>query len=111
MRKNGPMSIEQSPKSEKPADADRERSIKRLQQALEEVQRLSGFVSVCSHCKKIRDDQGSWMQLEAFIQAHFDARCTHGICPECVRELYPEQYVRMEREKVDRQETGGLQTG
>ena len=78
---------------------DRDELIARLERALAEVKTLTGLVSICSHCKKIRDDGGLWMQLETYIQAHTNAHFTHGICPECVQELYPDQYVKMSREK------------
>jgi len=40
---------------------------------------------ICSACKKIRDDQGYWSQVEGYIQEHTDARFTHSYCPECAR--------------------------
>ncbi|MFH1984344.1 MAG: response regulator [Pseudomonadota bacterium] len=60
-----------------------------LQRALEKVKKLSGLVPICAQCKKIRDDQGYWNQIEAFIEAHSDAEFSHSICPECVALLYP----------------------
>jgi hypothetical protein len=61
-----------------------------LEQALAEVKQLSGMLPICSHCKKIRDDQGYWKQLEEFISKHSDAQFSHGICPECLKLHYPE---------------------
>jgi AmiR/NasT family two-component response regulator len=63
-----------------------------LQQALAKVKTLSGMLPICASCKKIRDDQGYWQQVEEYIQEHSEAEFTHGICPECVRKLYPELY-------------------
>ncbi len=45
---------------------------------------LSGLLPICSGCKKIRDDEGYWNQLEVFIDSHSEARFSHGICPDCV---------------------------
>ncbi len=69
---------------------ERERLIKELQEALDQVTTLKGFIPICANCKKIRDDQGFWNQIESYIQQHSDARFSHGICPECVKKLYPE---------------------
>ncbi|MBA4394240.1 MAG: sensor with HAMP domain protein, partial [Desulfobacca sp.] len=62
---------------------------RRLQKALEEVRTLSGILPICSKCKKIRDDQGYWNQVEQYISKHSEAEFSHGICPECLKELYP----------------------
>jgi hypothetical protein len=45
---------------------------------------------ICASCKKIRDDGGYWQQLEVYISNHSDADFTHGICPDCMKKLYPE---------------------
>lgn len=59
-----------------------------LQKGLAAARTLHGFLPVCASCKKIRDDRGSWNQLEAYIENHFDAEITHGICPDCAKKLY-----------------------
>ncbi|MBI5521992.1 MAG: hypothetical protein HY910_05130 [Desulfarculus sp.] len=59
-----------------------------LQEALDNVRTLSGLLPICSHCKKIRDDQGYWQQIEGYLREHTDADFTHGICPACAQELY-----------------------
>jgi CheY-like chemotaxis protein len=61
-----------------------------LEKALEEVKVLRGFISICSSCKKIRNDQGKWEQLEAYIQQHSEAMFSHGICSDCMKKLYPD---------------------
>ncbi len=61
-----------------------------LQLAQEHIKTLQGILPICSFCKKIRDDQGVWDQLETYISQHSEADFTHGICPECKREHYPE---------------------
>jgi hypothetical protein len=60
-----------------------------LQVALEECKVLRGILPICATCKKIRDDQGAWNQVEAYIRQHTDAEFTHGICPDCARNFYP----------------------
>lgn len=62
----------------------------RLETALSEVKQLSGLLPICASCKKIRDDEGDWQHLESYIRARSSADFTHGICPECMNELYPE---------------------
>lgn len=59
-----------------------------LEDALNKVQVLSGFLPICCSCKKIRDDEGYWQQVEKFVQDRTNARFTHGICPDCTIKLY-----------------------
>lgn len=61
-----------------------------LEKALVEVKRLSGMLPICANCKKIRDDQGYWNQIEHYLAQHSQATFTHGICPDCAAQLYPE---------------------
>ncbi|MBU2549015.1 MAG: hypothetical protein KKB20_11415 [Proteobacteria bacterium] len=65
-------------------------TVARLEKTLAEVRTLQGFIPICSSCKKIRDDAGYWQQVEKYISDHSGAQFTHGICPECVRKLYPD---------------------
>jgi hypothetical protein len=62
----------------------------RLEVALSQIRTLSGLLPICANCKKIRDDQGYWNQIETYIHDHSDAKFSHGICPECCKKLYPE---------------------
>lgn len=62
---------------------------RQVEQALAEVKVLSGLLPICASCRRIRDEQGHWESLEAYIQQHSQADFTHGICPECVERLYP----------------------
>ncbi|HUI09099.1 MAG TPA: PAS domain S-box protein [Bacteroidota bacterium] len=64
-------------------DTEREGLIRELQKALADVKTLGGLLPICAWCKKIRDDQGYYHQIETFIAKHSDAKFTHGICPEC----------------------------
>jgi predicted metal-dependent hydrolase len=61
-----------------------------LQQALAEVKTLSGLLPICAHCKKIRDDNGYWNQIEAYMGKRADVQFTHGICPDCTRKFFPD---------------------
>ena len=63
-----------------------------LKEALSKVKILSGFLPICSSCKKIRDDKGYWNQIETYIGNHSEAEFTHGICPKCAKRLYPDFY-------------------
>lgn len=56
-----------------------------LREAIEQIKTLRGLISICSWCKKIRDDAGFWQQLEEYLRAHTGAEFTHGICPDCAR--------------------------
>lgn len=71
--------------------------ITELGQALETIKTLRGIVPICAHCKKIRDDQGFWNHLESYVSQHTEAEFSHGFCPKCARELYPE-FIRDEAE-------------
>lgn len=73
----------------KRAEEEREKLIAELREALDKVKTLSGLLPICANCKKIRDDQGYWHQVEIFIREHSAAQFTHGICPDCAKELYP----------------------
>jgi hypothetical protein len=59
------------------------RSARALQESLDKVKILSGLIPICAWCKKVRNDQGYWQQVEAYIAEHSDATFTHGICQEC----------------------------
>jgi hypothetical protein len=72
------------------AEAERERLIAELQEALANVKTLRGLIPICSSCKKIRDDQGYWTQLETYLKQHSDAEFSHGLCLDCMRKLYPD---------------------
>jgi hypothetical protein len=50
---------------------------------------LGGIIPICCNCKKIRDDIGSWIPVESYITEHSNAEFTHGICPVCIKKLYP----------------------
>jgi hypothetical protein len=64
--------------------------ISELKFALENVKELKGLIPICASCKKIRDDGGYWHQVEEYIREHSDVEFSHGLCQECMSELYPE---------------------
>ncbi len=57
-----------------------------LENALAKVKLLEGIIPICMYCKKIRDDEASWQQMERYITQHSSAQFSHGICPECFSE-------------------------
>lgn len=70
------------------AEQEKEKLIIELQEALDEVKTLSGFIPICASCKKIRDDKGYWSQIETYIEKHSSAQFSHAMCLECADELY-----------------------
>ncbi len=86
-------------------ESERERLVVELQEALAKVKLLSGMLPICSFCKKIRDDQGYWSQVETYVAEKSEARFSHGLCPDCAGQLYPgiAQDVQL---KVDQQRNG-----
>ena len=85
LRANEALRIEAEERSK--VEAERERLIAELQAALADVKTLSGIIPICAGCKKIRDDQGFWSQVESYLSSHTLARFSHGLCPDCL-ELY-----------------------
>jgi len=63
---------------------------KQLEFTLSEIKQLRSFLPICASCKKIRDDQGYWKQIEEYIQSHTGTQFSHSICPECEARLYSE---------------------
>jgi DNA-binding response OmpR family regulator len=57
--------------------------VRELQAALSNVKQLQGLLPMCSYCKRVRDDQNYWQQVEVYLARHSDAQLSHGLCPEC----------------------------
>src|SRR5260221_3271384 len=57
--------------------------VEELNDALVSVKQLSGLLPICSYCKKIRDDQNYWQQVDTYVGRHTDARFSHSVCPQC----------------------------
>jgi uncharacterized protein YhhL (DUF1145 family) len=64
-------------------ELDRENTIAELDRTLKEIKRLEGIIPICSYCKKIRNEEGAWSQMEKYIQENSGAEFSHGICPQC----------------------------
>ncbi|HWB59979.1 MAG TPA: PAS domain-containing protein [Chthoniobacteraceae bacterium] len=76
--------------SRKEAEAQREKLLRELNGAFEKINTLKGLLPICASCKRIRDDSGSWAEVETYIQSRSPAHFSHGICPECAARLYPD---------------------
>lgn len=61
-----------------------------LKRAMEEIKTLRGIIPICASCKKIRDDNGYWHQVEAYVSQRTHALFSHGLCSDCLRKLYSE---------------------
>jgi len=59
-----------------------------LEKSLKEIKVLRGFLSICSYCKKIRDDKGHWSNIETYIRDRSEVEFSHGICSECAKKLH-----------------------
>jgi hypothetical protein len=74
----------------KEAHASNEKLVAELREALANVKTLGGLLPVCAWCRRVRNDEGYWQQLESFLQSHSDTRLSHGVCPECMKREFPE---------------------
>jgi hypothetical protein len=74
---------------------DLRRTVASLEKALGEVKTLRGILPICSYCKRIRDDDGAWNQLEVYVEARSDADFSHSICPSCMKEHHREVHDRL----------------
>jgi PAS domain S-box-containing protein len=74
----------------KVGEEERESHIILLQHALDNIKTLRGLLPICSHCKKIRDDQGQWHTVETYVKDRTEADFSHGICPDCLNRHYPQ---------------------
>ena len=73
----------------KELEQERTELIATLQEALGKIKTLSGLLPICAGCKKIRDDQGYWNQIEVYLKSHSEVDFTHGMCPECIKKWFP----------------------
>jgi PAS domain S-box-containing protein len=74
----------------KQAEKEREKLIQELKEALDEITTLRGILPICSFCKKVRNDEGFWEQVDVYLQKYSQADISHSICPECIRKHYPD---------------------
>ncbi len=91
-RVNSALMLKKEMDCRKTRESELRRSNQELQQALREVKVLKGLVPICASCKKIRNDQGFWQQLEEYIQQHSEAEFSHGLCTPCIKKHYPGVY-------------------
>ncbi len=79
---------------------EQERKLKaELETTLNEVKVLRGIIPICASCKKIRDSEGYWKQVESYIEDHSEAQFSHGLCEECADKLYGDQKWYKKRKK------------
>jgi PAS domain S-box-containing protein len=74
----------------KRAEEEKSRLLEELREALSRIRKLEGIIPICSFCKKIRADDGKWDQVDVYIRRHSDTDFSHGICPDCQAEHYPD---------------------
>lgn len=79
-----------------------------LEEALANIKTLQDILPVCMYCKKIRDDDGYWSQLDSYIREHTDSEFSHGICPDCLREHYGKELSEMVLSKVSNGEKSSI---
>ena len=71
----------------------------KLSKAMDEINQLNKLLPICASCKKIKDDSGYWNKVEKYIEDHSGATFTHGLCPDCAKKLYPDEYDDNEQKK------------
>ncbi len=69
------------------ANKELKEALGKLETAGEEIETLTGLIPICSHCKRVRDDAGYWLQVEVYLQKHSEADFSHHVCPHCAEEL------------------------
>ena len=79
------------------ANQDLRENMDRLEEALASVRTLEGILPICASCKKIRDEEGEWTSMEYYVARHSEAKFSHGICPNCIQEIYPD--IKIHRPK------------
>lgn len=82
--------VDVAEKSLRESKAELTEKVAQLEAALVKVKQLEGIIPICMYCKKIRNDQESWEQMEAYIMEHSEAHFSHGICPECFKKASAE---------------------
>ena len=84
----------------KESKGHRNRLIVELQNLRASLKALNGLLPICASCKKIRDDQGFWQAVEAYVGNHSGALFSHGLCPDCMQKLYPELFGEPDEKNV-----------
>lgn len=79
--------------------------ITELEEALSQIKQLHGFLSICSYCKKIHNDQNQWQQVESYVAEHSEAKFSHGICPTCYKiHVEPELAALKRRKQMEKKQ-------
>ena len=86
---------------QKKAEKERSALVKKLQDSLSEIRTLRGILPLCSFCKKIRNDQGYWEQVDVYLNKHSEADISHSICPECMKQHYPFEYEEVYAQQTE----------
>jgi sigma-B regulation protein RsbU (phosphoserine phosphatase) len=86
-----------------------EQRISDLETALSQIKTLQGLIPMCASCKKVRDDQGYWQQVEDYLMEHSEAAFSHALCPDCLKKYYPE-YEKIKAKKGTKGRTESSQT-
>lgn len=73
--------------------------VRELEEALAQVKHLQGTLPICSHCKKIRDDENYWHQVDNYISRYTDTHFSHSVCPDCYKEIWEPQLEEMQRRR------------
>ena len=78
----------------KMTEKGKEHLVRELQASLSRTKRLNGLLPICSYCKKIKDDNGAWQQLESYLRSHAEVEFSHGICQECGEKHHPQVFTK-----------------
>jgi PAS domain S-box-containing protein len=76
----------------KRAEREQQSLLSGLQKEVVDIKALRGFIPICAHCKRIRDDSGKWHSFEDYIREHTEAEFSHSLCPDCIASLYPDLF-------------------
>lgn len=79
--------------------AELSRRFHELREAMSRVKVLQGLLPICCYCKKIRDDQNYWQQVEQYVCTHTDVQFSHGVCPDCYDQVLRPQLAQLRRER------------
>jgi DNA-binding response OmpR family regulator len=72
--------------------------IRQHEEALSQINLLQGILPICSYCKKVRDDQNYWQQVESYVSTHSEARFSHSICPDCYESVVIPELAQLQRQ-------------
>jgi phosphoserine phosphatase RsbU/P len=76
-----------------------ERRVVELEEAVAHIKTLQGILPICAYCKRIRDDQKYWHQVERYVQTHTEAQFSHSVCPECYQNIVKPQIEEIKKSK------------